>query len=445
MRNDSVAVQEEDTYAIMNPTDIDNKYKWWRCRIFAVTWVTYAAYYFTRKSFSVAKVGIIADSSISISNQAMGNIDALFLTAYAVGQFVFGVLADKYGTRRLVFAGLLLSSIVSIATGFSSSVILIGSLMFIQGLCQSTGWAPLSETIGCWFSRKERGKVFGFWCTNYAVGGVAAAFFLGFMATHIFKDWRWSFFAPAFVTIPVCIIFFLLHRNKPEDAGLPPIEEYQQHKIDLQEQEASSPSDASWSWRISREIMTNPIILVLGLIYFLYKPIRYSILFWGPAIISQRLGISDMALVAVVVVSFEAAGVIGSIAAGIVSDKLFNSRRIPVCVICLTLLSIVLFFFNPLTSGENIVSVTVLLGIMGILYYGPDTIISSTAAVDFGTKSGASTATGFVNGLGSIGAIFGGLLPGYIENKTLLFSGYATVMLICAVLLIPFWNRIPRD
>jgi len=32
--------------------------KRWRIQIFAITWLAYAAFYFTRKAFSVAKLGI---------------------------------------------------------------------------------------------------------------------------------------------------------------------------------------------------------------------------------------------------------------------------------------------------------------------------------------------------------------------------------------------------
>ena len=40
-----------------------------------------------------------------------------------------------------------------------------------------------------------------------------------------------------------------------------------------------------------------------------------------------------------------------------------------------------------------------------ILQGSPDSIVSGTAAADFGTSKGASTASGIVNGMGSVGAI----------------------------------------
>lgn len=55
------------------------------------------------------------------------------------------------------------------------------------------------------------------------------------------------------------------------------------------------------------------------------------------------------------------------------------------------------------------------LGMIGLTIYGADAMISCIAAVDFGTSKHAGTATGIINGCGSVGAILGGLLPGYLE------------------------------
>ena len=44
-------------------------------------------------------------------------------------------------------------------------------------------------------------------------------------------------------------------------------------------------------------------------------------------------------------------------------------------------------------------------------------MISATAAIDFGTKRGAGAATGFVNGVGSFGAVLGGYLPGVHDDR----------------------------
>lgn len=69
----------------------------WRVQVFLITWVAYAAFYFTRKAFSVAKLGIGEDPDFMLEKAMMANLDALYLTAYAVGQFLWGNFSDRFG------------------------------------------------------------------------------------------------------------------------------------------------------------------------------------------------------------------------------------------------------------------------------------------------------------------------------------------------------------
>ena len=58
-------------------------------------------------------------------------------------------------------------------------------------------------------------------------------------------------------------------------------------------------------------------------------------------------------------------------------------------------------------------------------------------------KAGA-TAAGFVNGCGSVGAILGGLLPGYFDGVTV-FIVFAGCALFSALVLVPHWNSRPAS
>ena len=69
------------THPAHKPVRRDKRYTRWRWQIFAITWLTYAGYYFTRKAFSVAKLGIEDDPGFHMSREVMGNLDAFYLTA----------------------------------------------------------------------------------------------------------------------------------------------------------------------------------------------------------------------------------------------------------------------------------------------------------------------------------------------------------------------------
>ena len=69
-----------------SPSPQDARYKHWRWWIFFITWLTYAGFYLTRKSFSVAKIGMEKDPSIQMDPAMMVVLDASFLIAYAINQ-----------------------------------------------------------------------------------------------------------------------------------------------------------------------------------------------------------------------------------------------------------------------------------------------------------------------------------------------------------------------
>ncbi len=427
----------------------DPKYELWRYKVFGITWLAYAGFYLTRASFSVAKIGIVDDPNVNLTIEQMGIIDGLYLIGYAVGMFVWGILGDKIGTRKIVLGGLTASIITGFAMGVSSIMLAFGVFSLIQGLSQSTGWAPLAKNITNWFSLRERGVVMGWWATNYTIGGLVGAPIAGLAAAY-FLDWRYAFFIPALILFGVVILFYILQKNKPEDVGLPTIEEYHRESVEeiKQDKESSNKSGEEGSWQMTLSVIKNPMVLLLGAMYFFLKPTRYAILFWGPLFISDTLG-TGMVESAFVNGAFFIAGPLSVLAGGYASDKIFNSRRMPYAAISMILLAILLFFFNDLAAiNNNNISSAGLLFLVGFLIYGPDSLVSATAAVDFGTRKGASTASGIINGMGSVGAILGGTIPGFFKTAwgwDGVFIALAGSVLISGLLMISKWNALPDN
>ncbi|WP_460111085.1 MFS transporter [Pseudomonas sp. H3_D04] len=409
--------------------------KRWRVQIFAITWLAYAAFYFTRKAFSVAKLGIAEDPTFMLDKMAMANLDALYLTAYAFGQFTWGILADRFGPRVVVLGGLLISAAAALVMGSFATLPIFATCMLIQGLAQSTGWSGLCKNMGSFFPARQRGRVLGLWSSCYAFGGLVASPFAGWWAYTLIGSWHAAFISSAAVVGLVAVLFLIFQRNKPQDVGLPAVEP------ELTTKEACAQSKTSVLEPL-KEILRNRTVLVLGLAYFLLKPARYAILLWGPVIVFEQMPSVGKVGAAIIPTAFELAGLLGPILLGLASDKLFGARRMPACVISLLALTVSLALFMGALHTGSVLWVVALLFVMGLTLYGPDSMISGAAAIDFGTAKAGATAAGFVNGCGSVGAILGGLLPGYFDSVTV-FIVFAGCALFSALVLIPHWNSRP--
>ena len=171
----------------------------------------------------------------------------------------------------------------------------------------------------------------GLWCTNYAVGGLIATVLASYAAQSF--GWRFAFYLPAVALLGIWVLFYLFQRDGPSDVGLPPIEEYHAEPATLLRAGERPDEEPEGSWKVIWEALSNPMVLLLGFVYFCLKPTRYAILFWGPKYIYQRLG-TGMVEAGLLSSLFEIAGPVSILLSGFVSDRVFKSRRMPISIIC---------------------------------------------------------------------------------------------------------------
>ncbi len=425
-------------------TAVAAKYRHWRGRIFGITWLAYVGLYLTRKAFSVAKIELKKPDGLALKNEHLAQMDAANSLAYALGQFFWGTLGDRAGTRAVLLTGMAGSVAVAIMMGCSNTVAAFTVLLALQGWFQSSGWAPLAKNMGEFFSRRERGGVMGFWCTNYAFGGFIASSVAGVAAQQ--WGWRYAFFVPAAGLALIWALFRLLQRDRPGDVGLPSIEEFHRRRGDRREPvDRDSPAA---SRRALGEVLRNRMVWLLAGVYFLIKPARYLILFWSPVYINERLG-TGTAESGILGSLFDLAGPLGTLAGGLISDRWFASKRMPVSIIALFLIAAGMAVFPHLPATRAAVGIG--LFVIGFVIFIPDSLVSGTAAVDFGTKRGASTASGLINGFGSLGQIVGVSMPGWIGRFLTpgadiwvpIFSSLGAALALAALILLPQWHRVP--
>jgi sugar phosphate permease len=431
----------------VKPPNVNRRYERWRWIIFAVTWLAYAGFYLTRKAFSVAKNELKRPEVMGLTKGQMSIMDSAYSAGYALGQFVWGTLGDRYGTRRVVLFGMMASLLTAAAMGLSHTAVAIGILFTMQGLWQASGWAPLAKNMGEFFSVRERGTVLGFWCTNYAVGGLIASIIAGYAAKAY--GWRFAFIVPSILLLIIWVLFYFFQRDRPEDLGLPSIEEYHGDAAPQPSSDGSAVPVVN-RWAIVGQVLRNRMVWFLASVYFLVKPTRYLLLFWSPVYINERLG-TDTATSGFLSSMFDLAGPIGTLAGGMISDRLFNAKRLPICIISLFILAAVMIAFPYIPV--NRMGMAIGMFFMGFLIFIPDSLISGAAAIDFGTKEGASTANGLINGFGSVGQMIGVGLPGLMEHFMRkgfdiwppIFIGLGISLAIAGLMLTPQWNRLPNQ
>ncbi|HEY1537257.1 MAG TPA: MFS transporter [Polyangiaceae bacterium] len=397
-----------------------------RYSAWGLTWLAYASYYFGRKGFSVVKSTL--RHTLGISERALGVIDTLYLAAYALGLFFSGYLGDRVGARRLIGYGLCVSAACCAAFGMTSWAVAFGALFFVNGLAQSTGWPGTTRAMAEWTTPRNRGTVMAFWCTCYQVGSIVASDFAGYLLRR--HGWRAAFFGPALwmLGVALLILLFLKGRAAPATEG---VLDPAQPCIEREAQRTAQ-----------RAALRNPVLWAFGASYFFIKYVRYALLFWLPYYLSGTLGYAvDRA--AYVSNAFEAGGIAGVILLGIFSDRVRRLSRAALSIISLLGLAGALLACAGFTQ-HNLGFTIAALALVGALLFGPDALLSGAAAQDAGGAAAAATATGLVNGVGSIGGMLEGVtLPAVSAHFgwQAMFPLLAGLAVCAALALIPATRR----
>jgi len=390
----------------------------WRLRIFVAAWIIYAAYYFCRKNFSV--VMPMMTRTLRYGNFDLAHLVFVFSLAYAVGQILAGIAADRHGPRAVAACGGIFSAACSAAMAFCGSYQAMLLLQIGNGLGQGCGWSSSLKMLGAWFARRERGVVMAWWGTCYVLGGFLATVFATYAATQApvatELGWRRGFLFPAAVLAAAALFFGMRTRSTPKAAGMPWVTPPEQ---------ATGSAAGGW-WATAK----NPEVLTLAGMYFFLKITRYSLLFWLPLYLVQHMRYGEQ-WAGYTASLFELVGFVGTLIAGYVSDRLLQGQRYPVGAVMLLglaaalLMHPVLARFGPLATAASV-------SLLGILIYGPDLLMSGAASVDAVCPSHAARALGIVNGVGSLGQLISAYVVATIVSR-FGWDQLFTFFVLCAV------------
>ena len=429
----------------MNTTaNTEQSLRHWQYRIFATVWITYFAYYLCRYNMSMANTRMT--STFGWDAGQFGVVFSALTIMYAVGQFVNGQLADRFGTRVIASLGVLGSVLANLAVfavvmiaapkKVETNIILILIIVFwgINGFFQAMGWSPMVRVMAHWFPLSRRGKTMGLLGTCYQFGGAFSwllAFFLTVMYVQKYGgDWRMVFLVPSVLFSAVGVFFFLMIRNSPEDVGLPPVDSIETSG-DISKKEQTRTIKAN----VIRTLK-NPYLWIIAFTFFLLDMNRYGFVNWLPRFLDETGGAEVGTFMAhfkevMKRIIHPLAGSAGAIVAGWATDRFFGGRRAPVIAVLLALLGIFSIMFPYINPGNSWL-IIIVVALIGFCTYGPHILMVGHAAQDFGKKSGAAGAAGFIDGLGYIGASIAGWGAGELidargYNITFVIFGFAAI------------------
>ncbi|MEK2688523.1 MFS transporter [Bdellovibrio sp. GT3] len=438
--------------------------------------MSYAFLYMGRYNLNVSK-NALGDM---MTKEQFGIIFAAGTITYGLSFLINGPIVDKIGGKKGIIIATLGSSLMNLLMGGATYLYLMGrlktnmvvafSILFALNMFfQSYGAVSIIKVKAYWFHVRERG-VFGAIFGTLISFGVYFAFDWGQAIVeasklhiegqmtafqrfiqHIFAidtgvtNATWLVFTiPAFLLICWALIDMVLLKDSPKEANFG----------DFDTADASSGDDENLKITMSvvlKKVFSSPIMYTIALVDFTSGVLRNGIMQWYLVFAHEMKGIDE---------SFYngsqffiknwglllcLTGILGGFMAGMLSDRVFNSRRGPPAAINNALMIVLLILMSVfLTKEPNIVGGVAVLITLAVI--GVHSLMSGTAAADFGGKKMTATASGIVDGCVYLGSGIQSLAIGYLSVKSwhywpLFLLPFAFMGLFLSLRM---WNELPE-
>lgn len=358
---------------------------------------------------SIAPLAPLFARTFSLSATETGLLIAVPVLLGAVARIPAGLLADRYGGRR-VFTGLLLFLLLPVALiGTAGSYLELLFWGFWLGLAGSS-FAIGFPFVARWFPPASQGLALGL----YGMGNIGSAL-SAFVAPRIAASYGWPVAFWVFLPLLVLMaaLFWTLSREAPGPPGPP----------------------ASLAERLTL-FRTEPRVWWLGLFYFITFGGFVALSIYLPTFLVQAYGL-DPADAATRAGGFVVLAILARPVGGLLSDRIGGAHVLDVVFPTVALLAIVLAFL----PGMILLTIA-FLGIAAALGLGNGAVLKLIAE-RFPETAGA--VSGLVGAAGGIGGFFPPIVMGLVLDLT---GGYAlgflllsAVALLCLIVNVRVFQR----
>ncbi len=184
-----------------------------------LVWCCGALFYLIAFFHRVAPAVITAElmRDFAISAAALGNLSALYFYSYVAMQIPTGILADRWGPRRLLSVASLVTSVGALLFALAPGIIFAGAGRLLVGASVAVAFVGVLKIAANWFAPRYYALLSGMALFFGILGAVSAGPPLR-LAVDLW-GWRSVMSVSALVTLAIALLTWLLVRDYPSDRG----------------------------------------------------------------------------------------------------------------------------------------------------------------------------------------------------------------------------------
>jgi OPA family glycerol-3-phosphate transporter-like MFS transporter len=371
--------------------------------------LTYAFLYMGRYNLSAAK------TAIGLTNEEFGLIGGIGTVTYGVAFLLNGPLTDRWGGRTTILIASAGASVANLLMGAAliwglvpeaegadrTMVVPVLALLYAMNMYfQSFGAVSIVKVNTAWFHLRERGTFGGIFGILISLGLYFAYDPSRMLLSNYPGQEYLVFFVPALILVVFFGLDWLFVRDNPSDAGMK----------DIETGDAADDGPRLGVLEVGRRMITNPVIVTVAAIEFCSGFLRNAIMQWYRDFAAQT-GIGDTFVPHNWGMLLCASGILGGMFAGLLSDRLFGSRRGPVSAVLYggLLAGAIVGVFTLTTPAYGWIIIFMSLCVIGV--HG---MLSAAASMDFAGKRNVGVAVGLIDGMVYAGTGAQFLILGFI-------------------------------
>ncbi|MFH1488465.1 MAG: MFS transporter [Pseudomonadota bacterium] len=356
-----------------------------------------------------------------MSTASVGFVVATFGLCRLIMNLPSGLIAERYGTRFLMSAGLMLNALGMFLTGASTSILEMASWRFISGAGSAMFTTGSMSFIAANSTPENRGRLMSLQLGSLLIGTDIGPMIGGVIADHL--GFRSPFYVAGIIAAVVALGVLIKLRDAPRGT---------EAKASMSPEDKKGRQEGR-DIRTIRNLLANPTFFILSiftlLVFFTRSGCRHTLL---PLLAVEKVGMS-MTQVGFLFTLMTTINLILAVLAGALTDR-FGRKAVILPGAFLTLAGLTLFAYT--STVPAFFGAAFILG-LGSGFIGP---APAAYAGDLAPPGRTGITMGLYRTFGDMGLISGPLLLGWIadviDRQFAASPGRSVAMVLDGVLLL---------
>ncbi|MBR0837532.1 MFS transporter [Bradyrhizobium manausense] len=258
-------------------------------RIVPYCFALYVISYLDRANIGYAALQM--NKELALTSEAFGFAAGIFFIGYFLFEVPSNVALNKYGARIWISRILITWGIVATATAFVQTAMQLYILRFMLGVAEAGFFPGIIIYLTYWFRAKEQATTVALFTAaipvSYLLGAPLSTWIMDHVSGFGLSGWRWMLLLEGGPAMIAGVANYFIMTDRPEEARWLTTEERDWLTGELRKDHAARPNVEHLGVVAA---ITNPKVLFLSVIYFIYQVGNLGIGLWMPQIIKGMSG-----------------------------------------------------------------------------------------------------------------------------------------------------------